>query len=71
MTRRNEERQIRLFPVGEYNVDLEDLGEIDPLSSLDPDKDPWEPAMERLARRIFRKGFRFRNASDVDNNEGG
>lgn len=71
MTRRNEvERQIRLFPVGEYEGDHGGQDEIDPLSGLDPDEDPWESIMKLLGRAMFRTGFRFRNVSDVDGNEG-
>ena len=72
MTRRKEgDHQIRLFPVGEYDVDHGGPDETDPLSGLGLDEDPGESLMKHLARMMVRNGFRFRDSVDSSGDEVG
>lgn len=65
MTRRKDvDRQIRLFPIGEYNVDHGEMDETDSLSGLGLDEDPWESLMKQVGRVMVRNGFRFRDPGD-------
>ena len=65
MTRRKDvDHQIRLFPVGEYQFDDEELDETDPLSRIGHDEDLWKFLMGQTAQMCVKTGFRFRGSGE-------